>query len=222
MSGEETRARAVLWDLDGTLLDSSDHHWQAWVDTLARVGRTITRAQYEATFGLRNEETVPVLLGAEVARAEGLALAHQKEERYRTLVRERGVALLPGVAGWLERLRAAGWRQALATSTPGVNVAAIFAATGLDRRLDAWVDGDQVKNGKPDPEIFLLAAQRVGVPPARCVVVEDAPAGIAAARRAGMPCVAVRSSHRDLAGDATVETLAELPADAFDRLLESR
>ncbi len=211
--------RAVLWDLDGTLLDSTEHHWQAWVDAVAARGLTITRDQYVSTFGLRNEEIVPRLFGDLLALADAIHLAHDKEQRYRELVGARGVALLPGVASWMSRLRAAGWRQALATSAPRANVEAIFAATGLDRALDAWVSADEVRRGKPDPEVFLAAAAKVGAAPERCVVVEDAASGVEAARRAGMRCIAVRSSQPALTGDLSVATLEALPDDAFERLL---
>jgi HAD superfamily hydrolase (TIGR01509 family) len=146
-------------------------------------------------------------------------IAGEKEARYRELVRRRGVVLLPGVAHWLARLCEEGWRQAVASSAPRANVETVLDALGVRQYFAASVSGEDVRHGKPAPDIFLAAAARLEVAPARCVVVEDAPAGVEAARRAGMHVIAVRSSHSSLAADLVVDTLEELPMDAFERLL---
>ncbi|HJZ49223.1 MAG TPA: HAD family phosphatase, partial [Roseiflexaceae bacterium] len=130
-----------------------------------------------------------------------------------------GITLLPGVGRWLKRLKSDGWRQAIASAAPRLNVEAIMAALGIEDYFDAITSAEDVQRGKPDPQVFLIAAERVGVPPPRCVVVEDAPAGIEGAHRAGMRAIGVRSSHPELKADIVVDTLAELPDDALDRLL---
>jgi HAD superfamily hydrolase (TIGR01509 family) len=127
--------------------------------------------------------------------------------------------LLPGVERWLRRLQAGGWRQAIASAAPRLNVAAILDTLQIGPFFDAITSAEDVQHGKPDPQVFLLAAARVATPPARCIVVEDAPAGIEGAHRGGMRAIGVRSAHSDLRADIVVGTLAELDDDAFERLL---
>ena len=208
--------RAVLWDMDGTLLDSADYHWLAWRDMLHAEGYPITHDQFKATFGQRNDTILRGYFGASLPDAEVARVGGAKEARYRELVRERGITLLPGVGMWLARLRAAGWRQAIASAAPRANVEAIVAALDIAPFFGAIVAAEDVQRGKPDPQVFLLAAERLGAPPARCVVVEDAPAGIEAAHRAGMRAIGVRTSHADLRADIVADTLDLLPEDAFD------
>jgi len=214
----DTPPRAALWDMDGTLLDSAEYHWLAWRDTLADENHPITYDEFVATFGQRNDTILRSYFGPDLADAEVGRIGDAKEERYRALVRERGVALLPGVRHWLERLHAEGWRQAIASSAPPANVQAIVAALDIGPFFDALVSAEDVQRGKPDPQVFLVAAERLAIPPARCVVVEDAPAGIEAAHRAGMHAIGVLTSHAALQADIVVATLDELPEDAFDRL----
>jgi beta-phosphoglucomutase len=117
-------------------------------------------------------------------------------------------------------LPAAGWRQALASSAPRPNIDAILGTLAIEHCFDAIVSGEDVRHGKPDPQVFLLAAAKTGVQPRHCVVVEDSPAGVDAARRAGMRSIGVGSAHRSLAATRSVTSLADLPPDAFERLLE--
>ncbi len=205
--------------MDGTLLDSAEYHWLAWRETMAGEGMALTYERFVASFGQRNDTILRGWLGDDVAPTTIARISDAKEARYRELVRERGVALLPGVAHWLERLRQAGWRQAIASAAPRLNVEAILAALAIEPFFDAITSAEDVQRGKPDPQVFLLAAERVAVPPARCVVVEDAPAGIEGAWRGGMRAIGVRTSHAGLTADLAVDTLAELPDDAFDRLI---
>jgi beta-phosphoglucomutase family hydrolase len=211
--------RAALWDMDGTLLDSAQYHWLAWRDTLADENHPITYEQFVATFGQRNDTILRSYFGPGLTDAEVDRIGDTKEKRYRALVRERGVALLPGVRRWLDRLHAEGWRQAVASSAPPANVEAIVAALEIGPFFGALVSAEDVQRGKPDPQVFLVAAERLGVPPACCVVVEDAPAGTEAAHRAGMRAIGVRTSHATLQADIVAHTLDELPDDAFDRLI---
>ena len=125
---------------------------------------------------------------------------------------------LPGAIDWVERLRRDGWRQAIASSAPRRNVEVILEALRLQPYIDAITSAEDVTAGKPDPQVFLAAASRLNVPPARCIVVEDVAAGIEAARRVGMRCIGVNRGA-SLNGDVSVASLADLPDDAFDRLI---
>lgn len=210
--------RAVLWDLDGTLVDSGELHWRAWVETMAAEGIAITREQFLASFGRRNDSFVPEWLGEGATPERVERVGEEKEARYRRLVREHGLAPLPGAARWLARLQEEGWAQAVASSAPRCNVEIMLEALDFRGCFQALVAAEDVQKGKPHPEVFLTAAARLEVEPFRCVVVEDAAAGVEAARRAGMRSIGVARGGARLDADIVVASLAELPADAFDSL----
>jgi HAD superfamily hydrolase (TIGR01509 family) len=220
MVDQNLTPRAVLWDVDGTLVDSLEYHWLSWQAALESEGYALAREQFLATFGRRNDEILRTYFGPDIADERIAAISLDKEERYRELVRTRGITLLAGVRRWLEQLQAAGWRQAIASSAPPLNLEVILAALDVGDCFDAIVSAEEVERGKPDPQIFLVAAAKVETPPSRCVVVEDAPAGITAAHRAGMRAIGVLTTHAALAADRVVKTLDELPDEAFAILLE--
>src|ERR1043165_4005408 len=131
------------------------------------------------------------------------------------MVRRHGIEPLPAVRRCLAQLQAAGWRQAVASSAPPLNLEVILAALGVEDCFDAIVSAEEVERGKPDPQIFLAAAAKVRTPPGRCIVVEDAPAGTEAARRAGMRAIGVLTTHATLEADRVVRSLDDLDDDAF-------
>lgn len=215
----DEQPRAVLWDVDGTLIDSSEYHWLSWRETLDAEGFQLTRERFAGSFGRRNSEILREYFGADFSASEIERVGDAKETLYRELLRTRGIGFLPGVERWLKTLKAGGWRQAVASSAPRANLEAIIEALGLDGYFGAVVSAEDVQRGKPDPQVFLVAAEKLGVAPARSIVVEDAPAGTEAARRAGMRAVGVLSSHGELRADVVVRTLEELSPRAFDDLL---
>ncbi len=216
----ETPPRGVLWDLDGTLIDSAESHYLAWRETLAERGRDHSREEFFRGFGKRNDLVLRAIFGDALAPEEAARLADIKEERYRRHVREHGVALCAGATDWLTRLKGKGFRQALATSAPPANVTVVVEVLGLERYIDAMASAEDVERGKPDPAIFLEAARRIGVPPERCVGMEDTPSGLEAARRAGMRSVGVVSEHHSkLEADVVVRSLTELAPGVFERLI---
>jgi len=210
---------AVLWDMDGTLVDSEEQHWLSWRDTMAAEGMPVTREQFVETFGMRNDAILPRWLGDRATTDIIQRVGDAKEELYRKLVRRDGLAPLAGAAEWLERLKEAGWRQAIASSAPGANVEVVLEVLGLAGLFEAIVSAEDVTAGKPDPQVFLTAASRLGVGPSQCIVVEDAAAGVEAARRAGMRSIGVSRDGR-LAADLAVSSLRELAPDAFENLLK--
>lgn len=210
---------AVLWDLDGTLVDSEEYHWRAWRDTMAAEGVSITREQFLATFGQRNDSIVPQLLGTRADPERVRRIGDAKEVCYRRLVREGGLSPSPGAAERVKRLKDEGWLQAIASSAPRLNVEVVLEVLGFTDHFQAIVSAEDVRAGKPDPEVFLVAASRLRVPPERCIVVEDAPAGIEAARRAGMRSIGLNRPGASLDADIAVSSLADLPPDAFSRLI---
>ena len=210
--------RAVLWDMDGTLADSGEQHWEAWREAMAAAGRTLTREQFTAAFGQRNESFLREWLGDDLSADAIARFGDEKEAVYRRRVASEGLRALPGAVSWATWLRDAGWRQAVASSAPRANVDVMLRTIGLEGVITVIVGAEDVVDGKPAPDVFLAAARLLDVQPERCVVVEDAAVGIEAAQRAGMRSIGVSTGPR-LAADLAVRSLADLTPDAFDRLL---
>ena len=210
--------RAVLWDLDGVLVDSAPFHLRAWRELFASIGREFGEADFRRTFGLRNDAILRDLLG-DLPPMEAERLAARKEELYRQAARGN-IAALPGALALLRSLRERGLRLGLVSSTPRANIELILGSLGVSESFDVILGEEDVTRGKPDPEGFLLAAERLGVPPGECVVIEDAPAGVEAAKGGGMRCVGVyRGRPREslAKADLLVETLEDAAVAAFFR-----
>jgi beta-phosphoglucomutase family hydrolase len=212
--------QGALWDLDGVLVDTGEFHFRAWSQTLSEYGVPFTRESFQATFGMNNAGVLSALLGETPAPDLLAEISDRKERLFRQAVRGRAQPL-SGVRAWLERLKAARARQAIASSAPSANIEVLVDELGLRSYFAAIVSGFDLP-GKPDPAVFLKAARLIGVPPERCVVFEDAVAGVEAAKRAGMKCVAVATTnpaHTLKGADVVVEQLDELSPDTFQRLL---
>ncbi|WEF34736.1 HAD family hydrolase [Pseudoduganella chitinolytica] len=193
-------ARAFIFDMDGTIVDNMAFHTKSWLAFFERRGHAIDGDEFfRATAGRQGHEIMRTYLGAELTREQAAELDAEKEELYRELYAPH----LETVAGF-EQLVAtaqeADVRLAVATAAPPANI--VFTLDGLDlrRHFDAVVGAADVARGKPNPDVFLLAAERCGVAPEHCIVFEDAPLGVEAARRAGMRAVVLTTT---------------LPADAF-------
>ena len=212
--------RAVLWDMDGTLIDSEEFHWIAWRNTMANEGITITREQFLSSFGQRNDSILPRWLSTPASQERIDKIANTKEELYRELIRKHGISALPGVESWVHRLHNEGWLQAIASAAPRANVEAVLEALSATEVFQGIVSAEDVQHGKPDPEVYLVAAARVGVSVDRCIVVEDAAAGVEGARRAGMKSIGVKGSGEKLPADIAVQSLEHLDPRAFDMLLD--
>jgi len=211
--------RAVLWDMDGTLIDSEEFHWISWRETLTKEGVAIGHEYFLLSFGQRNDSIFTQWLGAAATPERVARVANAKEQLYRDLIRTNGMQPLPGVASWVHRLHEQGWLQAIASSAPRPNIDVILEALGSAHCFQAIVSAEDVRRGKPDPEVYLAAASRVRASPDRCIVVEDAVAGVEAARNAGMRSIGVSHNGKHLPADIVVQSLDLLDTDAFDRLL---
>jgi beta-phosphoglucomutase family hydrolase len=187
--------KGVLFDWDGVVIDSSAQHERSWEILAAEISKPLPEGHFKRGFGKKNQVIIPEILCWATDSAEVERIADRKETIYRELVQRDGVRILPGARELLAALREAGIPRAIASSTPRQNLEAIFASTGLGEWFDAVVCGDDVIHGKPAPDIFLLAAERLGLAPADCVVIEDAHAGIEAAKRAGMPVLGIATTH---------------------------
>lgn len=213
-------ARAAIWDMDGTLIDSADYHWLAWRDVMQKEGKPITYDEFAATFGQRNDTILRGYFGPDISLHDIERISTEKETRYRTHVRTQGIHLLPGIYHWLIQLHADGWQQAVASAAPRQNIATILDVLDIGSFFKAIVSAEDVQHGKPDPSVFLTAAERLNVAPSRCVVIEDSPAGIEGAHRAGMRAIGVQTTHAHIQADCVVKTLDELPAHGFEQLVD--
>ena len=186
---------ALLWDLDGVIVSSGHYHYLAYREVLDPLGVELTEDRYlTRLFGKRNEDILREVLGSRMTGEEIARLAGKKEEAFRRIV-SGNVRALPGAEALLRRARRGGLKQCIVSSTPLANVELILRSLGVRDLLDAIVAEEDVSRGKPDPQGFLLGAERLGIPPAQCVVLEDAPEGIAAGKRAGARCVGVATTR---------------------------
>lgn len=183
-----------IFDMDGTLADTMPTHQLAWDKLLPALGVAVDRDEFFSwSAGLTNAEIFPRLLGEDVAIDEISRLSEHKESVFRDLYRSKMTAV-GGAEMFLRRTRASGYPCGVGTAAPPKNVDLVLDGLAIRRYFQAIVCNADVQRGKPDPEIFLLAAERLDARPADCVVFEDAPAGIEAARRAGMTCVVIAST----------------------------
>jgi HAD superfamily hydrolase (TIGR01509 family) len=215
----------VLWDVDGTLVDTAELHFQAWVKLAHEIQAPFTRDDFAATFGWRNPEIIPKLFGVD-SPDEVDALGRRKEDYYRTEA-AKGLDLLPGVAELVRNLEAAGVGQAVGSSAPRANIELILDMCGLRAILKDVVAMEDTTRGKPDPQVFLLGAAKLGIEPRLCVVFEDAPVGIRAAKAAGMKAVGVTfvghhpvDKLKSEGADLVVLSLAEVGVDTVRRLFD--
>ena len=188
-----TPVRALLFDLDGTLIDSMPLHHEAWRTWHAGQGLAFDEdGFFAATAGRTNGEILADLFPTRT-EAERAAMAEHKEALYRQLAAAR-LALIAGADELLARAGARGLGLAICTAAPPGNMRVAFERFGLDRRVQAVTSPADGLRGKPHPDIFEEAARRLGVAPAQCIVFEDAPLGVEAARRAGMRAFALTTT----------------------------
>jgi HAD superfamily hydrolase (TIGR01509 family) len=187
------KIKAILWDMDGVLADTGGLHYETWKILLDAQGIPFDSETFGKMFGRNNASSLEVLLGHPPSPELLWLVDNVKEQTFREMVPGR-VRLLPGVLSWLEAFRARWLPQVVASSAPAENISAVIDALGIGGYFTHLISGHSMP-GKPDPAVFLEAARRLGCPPATCLVIEDSPAGVGAARRAGMRCVAVTTTH---------------------------
>ena len=192
----------AIFDWDGVVIDSSKCHEEGWERLAREIGKPLPAGHFVRGFGRKNEFIIPEILGWTREPAEIERLSLRKEALYREVVAGCGITPLPGVRTWLERLRDAGVPCAVGSSSHRANIDLSLDLIGLAEFFTAIVTAEDVTRGKPDPQVFLTAAQRINRAPEQCVVFEDAHVGIAAARAGSMRVVAVATTH-------PVEELAE-------------
>ena len=203
---------AILFDLDGVLCSTDRFHYRAWKELADRLGLPFNEEINRQLRGVSRMESLEILLRGSERKftfQEKAALAEEKNRRYRQLLMGLTQAdVSPPVRQTLRELRAQGYRQAVASSSR--NTPLILQRVGLDTWFDAVIDGNQITRSKPDPEVFLRAAQALGFPPARCLVVEDADAGVEAALRGGLPCAGIGPAARNPNVTRPLSSLSQL------------
>ena len=213
-------SKAILWDMDGVLADTSQLHFETWEKVLTEQGIPFDRQKFHLIYGLKNRDLLPFLAGNALDPQWMEEIANQKELAFR-----QGLAghmiLLTGVLDWLIRFQTWGWKQAVASSAPPENVEALVDELDIRPYFEALVTPGSLP-GKPDPAVFLLAASRLSVEPERCIVIEDSIPGIEAAKSGGMLCIAVTTTNPPDAltkADIVVESMAQLSVQQLECLL---
>jgi beta-phosphoglucomutase family hydrolase len=191
--------QALLFDMNGVVVDDMAYHERSWIELAAQHGRTLTIDEMRTQMsGRRNRDNIHHIFGADLSEAQIEAYQAEKETAYRDAFRPH-LAPLPGLLELLDAARAAKLKIALVTSAPPENIDFVLDGLRLRDRFDTVVGEVDVKKSKPDPEIYLLAASRLGAKPSGCIVFEDSLAGIASGRAARMPVVGLTTTHS--AGD---------------------
>ena len=189
------RKTGAVFDWDGVVINSAAHHEESWERLARECSKTLPENHFKRGFGMKNEVIIPELLKWTSVPTEVRILSLRKEALYRELVRERGIVALPGVREFLQMLKDRSIPCVIGSSTHRENITTTLEVLGLEEFFDAIVTSEDVKRGKPDPEVFLTAASRIEVAPVDAVVFEDALVGIAAAKAAGMRVVAVTTTE---------------------------
>ena len=220
---ELARDHAVLWDMDGVLVDTGNFHFAAWKQTFEELGVAFDREDFRKTFGMNNAGILEWVYGRKPTPEEVSEISDRKESLFRDLIRGKA-ELLPGVRNWLGQFQAWDVRQAITSSAPPENIEVLVAELKIEGYFDAIVSGFDLP-GKPQPDIFLKAADILQVRPKNCFVIEDAIAGVEGAKRAGMKCIAVTTTNPSSVlekADYIVAHLGEMSEADFLSLIAKR
>jgi beta-phosphoglucomutase len=218
------RQLAVIFDMDGVLVDSYHAHFESWQKFYGELGVEYDEEKFAADFGRTSRDILRRTLGDDLSDEQVVAWDTRKEALYRDILREHFPAM-DGAIELIQALDAGGFKLAVGSSGPPENVALAIDQLAASEHFDATVTGADVTRGKPDPQVFLIAAEKLGVAPADCAVVEDAAHGITAAKRAGMIAIGLTGTLQRaelVEADAVVDSLRELSAERIRSLLESR
>ena len=214
--------KGVIFDLDGVLIDSGWAHKQSWYDLAEKEGYQMSDEFFYSTFGMQNYQILPMLAGKELSNEKMNEMSDWKEQRYRDIFSE-SIELSAGAEALFNELRKGGFALAIGSSTPKANLDFVMEKLDLEKYFDVVVSKEDVTNGKPAPDTFLTAAQKLALKPENCIVIEDSLPGIEAGKNAGMSVIALTTT-RDrtelIEADIVVDGLIELKVNDFTGLLK--
>lgn len=213
--------RAVIFDIDGVLIDSYQAHLASWQQMGQQYGLEVSEQMFAETFGQTSAQVIRTWFGTDIADDQALEMDERKEELYRQIVAP-DPPIMEGAAELIAELHKSDFALAVGSSGPPENVAVVVEGMGIGGLLAAQVSCADVTHGKPDPQVFLIASERLGVDPSGCAVIEDAPAGIEAANLAGMVSIAITgtASRVQLSGARmVVDSLRDLNASVIESVL---
>ena len=212
---------AIIWDMDGVLVNTGEYHYQAWKQTFDELDVSFSKEQFRATFGMNNAGILKLICGENLPPDKEQRISEHKEELFREAVKGKA-KLLPGVENTLKNFSKWNLKQAIASSAPPKNIEVLVKELEIGKYFDTIISGFDIP-GKPDPGVFLKAARLLNVEPERCVVIEDAVAGVEGAKRAGMKCIAVTTTNTPDAlseADLIFDSLEELKQHVLFALFE--
>ena len=211
---------AVLWDMDGVLVDTGDFHYESWKEAFDEIAVSFDREDFRKTFGMNNAGILEWVFGRKPNPEEFSRISDKKESVFRALVKGKAIPL-PGVLTWLKQFQDWGMKQAITSSAPPENIEALVSELKIRDYFHEIVTGFDLP-GKPNPDVFLKAARKLQVLQEKCIVVEDAIAGVEGAKRAGMKCIAVTTTNPGSAlekADFIFDNLGEMSREDFLSLL---
>lgn len=208
--------------MDGVLADTGPIHFESWIKLGREIGIEFTRKFFEQTFGQQSPTITRKLVGPEADEALIEEWANLKEKYYREMVKDK-LEPLPGVLKILSDLKSEGFKLAVGSSGPSENVELLLTSLKIKQYFDVIITAAEVKKGKPEPDVFLIAAKVLNVNTENCIVIEDAPVGIEAAKRAGMVSIALTTTHNKedlLDADLIINDLSEIVIEDLMRLFK--
>lgn len=209
--------------MDGTIVDSAPYHRLSWREIFAQRGIEFTEDDFMFAFGRRNEEIIRKIVSPDISQQELDIISDEKEKIFRSYIKNK-IRALPGVVELIKSLSEANFQLAIVSSTPMENVQLITETLDIKKYFSLLISGKEVTEGKPSPQGFLLAAKKLGVEPQNCIVMEDAEAGVRAAKRGGMHCIAITNTcpGEDLAeADIVVDSLEKIDVQVIEELISS-
>ena len=219
----EPSRMAVIFDMDGVLVNSYKAHFQSWVLLGKEFGHTQTEAEFSSLFGRTSRDIIRTLWGPNLSEEQIMQMDERKEFLYRATLKQN-FPVMDGAVELIDALRQAGFLLAVGSSGPPENVEVCLQGLGRVDSFAAIVNGLEVTRGKPDPQVFAMAAQRLGLDPSGCAVIEDAPAGIEAARAGGMTAIALTGTappDRLYQADIIVNSLRQLSPPLIAHLIRA-
>ncbi|QGJ69465.1 Phosphorylated carbohydrates phosphatase [Planctomycetales bacterium 10988] len=216
----------VIFDMDGVLVDSYDAHLKCWQRLAEEIDQPLTQREFELYFGRTAREMIRELWGQDSLTDEEITKLEARKESFYHEMLEEEFPEMPGAKTLIENLQKEGFKIAVGSSGPPENVNIIIEQMSLAPFLNGAINGNMVEKGKPDPAIFLKAAEAMQIDPSHCLVIEDAPPGIEAAHAAGMTCIGIASTGRTVeelqAAEEVITQLSQTSPDRIATIISSR